>query len=519
MSKSFSFGHIELKVGSSPSPEAAQPRREVPFRILLIGDFSGRQSRGETGKPGDLAARKPISVDVDDFEAVMERLGASVRLQLGDDEDSLAELEFRELDDFHPDRIVGKLDVFARLRQLRRRLLNPATFAEAAAEIRGPRADAPPAEPPADPPTGEQQADAPTDGGLLDTLIHETKSRQSQPGGARGRDRWDRLVRGIVEPYLVPAADPEQDELVAGVDEATSEEMRRILHDPALQAVESAWRSVHFLLRRLEVGVDLQLWLWDVTRDELVADLLACDDLQDSATYRVLVEATVGSPDGHPLAVLAGLFTADGTVEDAEWLGRMAKLAAAAGAPFLAAADSRLVGCESLANTPDAREWKGLLDEDEQAAWEALRGLPEAEYLALAMPRFLLRLPYGKGTAPAEQFDFQEYGKSFEHESYLWGNPAVACATLLGQSFLQHGWNFRPGEVNRLESLPVHILRRDGESQCLPCAEVVLSNLAADRISEQGFTPLQSVRDRDAVVVFRFGSLSRRSPRLAGRWQ
>ena len=51
-----------------------------------------------------------------------------------------------------------------------------------------------------------------------------------------------------------------------------------------------------------------------------------------------------------------------------------------AGAPFLGEADP------------------GDSGEEEVPAWQRLRQLPEACWIGLAMPRFLLRLPYGKKT-------------------------------------------------------------------------------------------------------------------------
>ncbi len=41
--------------------------------------------------------------------------------------------------------------------------------------------------------------------------------------------------------------------------------------------------------------------------------------------------------------------------------------------------------------------------------WAELRHLPEAGAVGLALPRFLLRLPYGKKTSPLESFDFEEF--------------------------------------------------------------------------------------------------------------
>ena len=95
-------------------------------------------------------------------------------------------------------------------------------------------------------------------------------------------------------------------------------------------------------------------------------------------------------------------------------------------------------------------------------AWEALRKLPEASYLGLALPRFLLRLPYGADTDPTERFAFEEMDARPEHDHYLWGNPALACAYLLAQAFSQDGWDLRPGVVQEIESLPLHVYREAG---------------------------------------------------------
>src|SRR5690606_28830696 len=47
-----------------------------------------------------------------------------------------ASIRFRSLDDFHPDHLFGEIGTFETLRRLRRQLLNPQTFAAAAAEVR-----------------------------------------------------------------------------------------------------------------------------------------------------------------------------------------------------------------------------------------------------------------------------------------------------------------------------------------------------------------------------------------------
>ena len=69
-------------------------------------------------------------------------------------------------------------------------------------------------------------------------------------------------------------------------------------------------------------------------------------------------------------------------------------------------------------------------------AWRALRRLPEAGWIGLILPRFLLRLPYGKETASTERFDFEEMPDvPPEHQDYLERIPnGYTC------HFVRPGW-------------------------------------------------------------------------------
>jgi len=118
-----------------------------------------------------------------------------------------------------------------------------------------------------------------------------------------------------------------------------------------------------------------------------------------------------------------GNYTFDSLGQDAELLGRMAKVAAAAGAPSSPAPVRQSWVCDSIADLPDPRHWTIEPVEEAAAAWAALRRLPEARYLGLALPRFLIRLPYGKDTETTELFDFEEIPDAAAHDDYLWANP------------------------------------------------------------------------------------------------
>src|SRR5262245_29237498 len=94
-------------------------------------------------------------------------------------------------------------------------------------------------------------------------------------------------------------------------------------------------------------------------------------------------------------------------------------IAERAGAAFLGVAHSHLLGCRALAETPDPEEWMLRFDSQVARTWSGLRHLAQGSYVGLALPRFLLRLPYGNETDPIEQFDFDELGERPNHDDYL----------------------------------------------------------------------------------------------------
>lgn len=502
---------VRIDVGSGRATMPAAPRGDEPFRIAVFGDFGGSGA----GR-GDLSDRRPILIDRDNFDDVLAALAPELRLDLGGEDGGAIALRFGELDDFHPDTIYARAPVFQTLRILRERLADPRTFPDAARELQaliGPPVAAAPSGPAADAAL-EPAAPSPAPGSLLERILEESSGPAAQPAHRAPPDELQALVRSIVAPYIVPDPDPRQPALVARVDRMIGDHMRAILHHPGFRSLESAWRSLFLLIRNLDTDSQLQLYLVDVTRAELEADLAPDRPLRGTTLYRLLVEEAVGTVGAPGWALAVGLYSFAPDAADVALLARIAEIARAAGAPWISAADPRLAGYTGFEATPERPD----TDVARLREWQAFRATPHARWVGLVAPRFLLRLPYGAEGEPCDASPFEELGTPPKHEEFLWGNGAVLCALLLGRAFSTAGWEMRAGMVQDFGGLPFYLDRSSGTAEPKPCAECLMTERVAAQLLEAGIMPLASLKDTDAVRLVRFQSVASPPTALAGRW-
>jgi type VI secretion system protein ImpC len=520
MSKRFDFGGVNLRASNGEESAVARPASETPFSIAILGDFSGRANRG-LFEPQTVGERRPYMVDRDNLDEVLSRL--QPELDLATESTTPLVFAFSELDDFHPDRLYRN-QAFQKLKRLREQLADPSTFTAVAGKlgILNPLPAATAAE--------NQDNDSDHDknnvrmraphpvglasGSLLEESVEQTESRLALES-PRPKDEIQEFARQLGARYAVSAPDARQPEVIAAVDRAISDVMRAILHHPDFQALEAIWRATLLLVRQIETGPQLKIYLIDISKQELAADLAASGDPGNAGIFRLLVEKTVETPGADPFTIVVGAFPFGSVSGDLELLPNLARIADRAGAVFLAEADPSLLGCSSLKNTSTPRDWKRP---ELESLWEQIRSLEESASIGLALPRVLLRLPYGKQTARLDSFDFEEFSEVPGHAEYLWGNPAFFVALLIGESFAEAGWEMRPGSRSQIGNLPLHTYRVESVFEVKPCAEVLLTEEAVDRILDQGLIPLVSYKGRDAVRVGRFQSIARPHGPLKGRW-
>jgi len=304
-----------------------------------------------------------------------------------------------------------------------------------------------PVEPEPDPPPAEPKAD-------IAALLRPTSLLEQIAEG--GSDPLERYVKDLARTHSAPQK--------KSVDRtaALSERINGLLHHPRFQTLESAWRGLDFAIRQMDDTI-ARIQIAQFSKEDLAIDL-ASDNLRATRLYSIL----------HSRGWTAAIGLHSFEEPEIELLARIALVAADAGVPYLAE------------GSPDITA-------------ELFRDIPEASYLGLALPRLLLRLPYGPRTSPIDSFEFEEMPGAPVHQHYLWGNAAIACLAVLAR-----------GEADNLnlDSLPAHTYKQDTEWTMTPCAELFMSETQVLALIDQGLMPLVSYKDRPMVRLAGFRAVN-----------
>jgi type VI secretion system protein ImpC len=277
----------------------------------------------------------------------------------------------------------------------------------------------------------------------------------------------------------------------------------RVLHAPEFQALESAWRSLWYLVSRTETSASLQIRLLDVTKQELLRDLKRAPEIDQSRLFKLLYEEPYGQFYGDPFGLLVGDFDFGPSGEDMEVLERLGQIAATCHAPFIAGAAPSMFGLESLQSLPAMRDPARVSASTEFARWKAFRDSENARYVGLALPRWLVRKPYG--IRPSLPGEFQ-YGEDLRGgQALLWGSAAFPFAACVANAFARYGWcgalrGMEGGGV--VEGLPTWVSRLDDQTETRSALEIGITDRREKELSDLGFLPLVQVKDTDYAVFF-----------------
>lgn len=277
----------------------------------------------------------------------------------------------------------------------------------------------------------------------------------------------------------------------------------RILHAPEFQALEAAWRGLWYFLSRTETSSQLIVRLLDVTKRELLRDLQRAPEFDQSRFFKTVYEEPYGETGSAPFGLLVGNFDFGPSPEDVELLERLGQIAGECHAPFIAAAAPDMFGIDSFRHLSVPGDLFRIFDTTSHARWKSFRQSENARYVGLALPRILLRSPYGG--RPGAPGDYRHAEEIRSPENLLWGNPAFAFAACIANSFSRYGWcgAIRGIEGGGLvEGLPTWVPEADPEGEFRSGVEAMLTDRREKELSDFGFLPLVQGRHADWAVFF-----------------
>lgn len=504
--------------------------RELPFVVGVMGDFCG------DALAPPLPERKFVEIEPGNFDDVMKHMAVGLHLQvnnvlLNDGNDIRISLRFADMADFAPAAIVRQVEPLRCLRGLRAKLrhvigeLLRRDLATGHSSARDPA------------PTDARGGDTEpvTDKGSEARLVpvREICVALAMNPSKRLANPVDRFLReadprtaleqwfGADEPLLATDGfDPlavmdALDRDSAWLDRLLSAQVNAILHHPKFQRLEASWRGLRFLVDQAERedGVIFKVihWSWR----ELCRDLERAIEFDQSQLFAKIYSEEFGMPGGLPYGVLVGDYAVqhrpspEHDTTDVDALRGISQVAAAAFAPFVVGCTPLLLGLESFSQLGSRLDLRSLLLQPEYARWRSLQQMDDSRFLAVALPRVLMRLPYADDGSRDDGFQFRETVEAKDTRYYLWGNAAYAFAAVLVREFVTHGWfadirgvrQLATGAVSEFNGglvadLPVQSFSTDRPGIALKFSlEVALFEFMERELAELGFLPLSDCKN------------------------
>ncbi len=165
--------------------------------------------------------------------------------------------------------------------------------------------------------------------------------KEFKPKSDRAREEVETAVKTLAQQVLADQdliaddAINSINAIVAEIDRKLAEQINLIMHNPQFQALESAWRGLHYLVNNTETDEMLKIKVFNISKKELAKTLKKFKGTawDQSPIFKKVYEKEYGQLGGEPYGCLVGDYYFDHSAPDVELLSGIAQIAAAAHAP------------------------------------------------------------------------------------------------------------------------------------------------------------------------------------------
>lgn len=352
----------------------------------------------------------------------------------------------------------------------------------------------------------QQAATVTAEASLLDDIVEATKLKPSDEAYSVTKAGLQAFLEEMVKPGREGAKISGNlvDDMLAQIDQKLSAQMDAIIHNDSFQKMESAWRSLKFLVDRTDFRENVRIQLMNVSKQDLLDDFEDAPEITKCGLYKQAYTAEYGQFGGQPFGSIVGNYDFGPGPQDMKLLQYCASVASMSHAPFIAAAGPDFFGIEKWSELPNLKDLKSIFEMPQYAKWQSFRESEDARNVGLTLPKFLLRLPYGPDTLPAKSFNYQE-AVSDGDDDFCWGNTAFAFASKLTDSFAKYRWCANivgPQGGGAVEDLPLYQYEAMGAVQTKIPTQVLLSERREYELAEEGFIGLTMRKGSDNAAFF-----------------
>jgi len=346
---------------------------------------------------------------------------------------------------------------------------------------------------------------------LLDEIVRETKLSP----GDEGYEVTKLGLQTFIDALLQPGREGDRvsqglvDEMIADLDRKLSGQMNLILHNKEFQQLEAAWRSLKYLVDHTDFRENVKIEVLNVSKQDLIDDFEDSPEVVKSGLYKLAYTAEYGQFGGQPYGMMLGNFDFGPGNQDVAVLRNIASIATMSHAPFSAAAGPSFFGLDDFSGLPNLKDLKSIFEGPQYTKWRSLRQSEDSRNVALALPRFLLRLPYGPDNIPVKSFHYTEEVADGD-TSFLWGNAAFAFTARITDSFAKYRWCANiigPQGGGAVEDLPLYQFEAMGELQNKIPTQIEISDRKEFELAEEGFMALTMRKGSDNAAFFSANSI------------
>ncbi|MDR1561199.1 MAG: type VI secretion system contractile sheath large subunit [Holosporaceae bacterium] len=530
--------------------------KELPFVIGVMADLSGMP----TDPLPPVKLRKFVEIDRDNISSFMVSLNPRLALQVKDtigdgSEDLNVELFFKHIDDFGPlsianqvpklnkiysarvklndlvvkmegndplqeyiKEIVTDANLKATLKQQIDALLKAnkqtvtADFATSTASADSTTAkDVKTEQSAATPGTDDKMPVATpmtTNREILKEIFNEGKLARDPTTEVYACCMLMELLVKIEESKITSVKNPLAfvEKAIADIDVILSTQINEILHAPAFQELEGTWRALYYLVMNTETSTQLKIRVLNISKKDLLDDLEHAVEFDQSQLFKKVYEEEYGTFGGHPYSCLIGGYEFTRHPQDILLLEKISNVAAAAHAPFITAAHPKMFDMDSFSHLAGPRDISKIFESTEMIKWRSFRDSEDSRYVALVMPRVLMRLPYGPDTLPVDGMNYVESIDGTDNSQFCWGNAAFVLGQRIGYAVSLYKW---PAAIRGVEGgglvegLPAYAFKTTDGDIALKCpTEIAITDRREKELSDMGFLAICHSKGTDFAAFF-----------------